>query len=106
MNIVVLGLWHLGCVTAACTAKFESVVGLDFDPGVVSQLRKGKPPLFEPGLTELIKEGLQSKRLTFSEDPLIACRNADLLWVCYDIPVDDNDVANLTPVIGGIARCV
>jgi len=60
MKIVVLGLWHLGCVIAARTAKFESVVGLDFDPGVVAQLRKRKPPLFEPGLAEPINEGVQS----------------------------------------------
>jgi UDPglucose 6-dehydrogenase len=106
MKIVVLGLWHLGCVTAACAAKFESVVGLDFDPGVVAQLRKGKPPLFEPGLSELISEGVQSESLAFSDDPAHACRDADLLWVCYDTPVDDNDVADLTPVIEGIERCV
>jgi UDPglucose 6-dehydrogenase len=106
MKIVVLGLWHLGCVTAACAAKFESVIGLDLDPSVVVQLRNGKPPLFEPGLKELINEGLQSGRLTFSDDPVSACREADLLWVCYDTPVDDNDVADLTPVIDAIERCV
>jgi UDPglucose 6-dehydrogenase len=106
MKIVVLGLWHLGCVTAACAAKFESVVGLDLDPLVVAQLRNGKPPLFEPGLAELITDRLHNKRLTFSDDPDSACREADLLWVCYDTPVDDNDVADLTPVIEGIRRCV
>jgi UDPglucose 6-dehydrogenase len=106
MNIVVLGLWHLGCVTAACAAKFESVIGLDFDPAVVAQLRKGKPPLFEPGLAELIDEGIQKKQLSFSEDPAFACQQADLLWVCYDTPVDDNDVADITSVIDGIERCV
>ncbi len=101
-----LGLWHLGCVTAACAAKFESVVGLDFDPAVVGQLQNGIPPLFEPGLAELINEGLQSKRLGFSDDPARACRDADLLWVCYDTPVDENDVADLALVIDGIGRCV
>jgi UDPglucose 6-dehydrogenase len=106
MKIVVLGLWHLGCVTAACAAKFESVVGLDFDPEVVARLRKGTPPLFEPGLAELINQGVQSGSLAFSDDSAIACRDADLLWVCYDTPVDDNDVADLGPVINGIARCV
>jgi UDPglucose 6-dehydrogenase len=106
MKIVVLGLWHLGCVTAACTAKFESVIGLDFDSAVIGPLRNGKPPLFEPGLPELINEGFQTNRLSFSEDPLIACRNADLLWVCYDTPMDDDDVADLTPVNDGIGRCV
>ncbi len=106
MNVVVLGLWHLGCVTAACAAKFESVIGLDFGPGVVAQLRKGKPPLFEPGLAELINEGVQSGSLAFSDDSAIACRDADLLWICYDTPVDDNDAADLAPVIDGIERCV
>jgi UDPglucose 6-dehydrogenase len=106
MNIVVLGLWHLGCVTAACTAKVASVVGLDFDCEVVAGLQNGKPPLFEPGLAELINEGLHNKRLAFSKDPSIACRDADLLWVCYDTPVDDSDMADLAPVIDGIGRCV
>ena len=31
LNITVLGLWHLGCVTAACCAKHFEVTGLDFD---------------------------------------------------------------------------
>jgi UDPglucose 6-dehydrogenase len=106
MKIVVLGLWHLGCVTAACAAKFESVIGVDFDPVVVTQLRNGKPPLFEPGLAELINEEVQSGSLAFSDDSAIACRDADLLWVCYDTPVDENDVADLTPVMNGIERCV
>jgi len=105
MNIVVLGLWHLGCVTAACAAKFEFVTGLDLDPLVIEQLRNGKPPLFEPGLAELINSGLQSGRLKFTDDPGVACREADLLWVCYDTPVDENDQADLTPVIDGIKRC-
>jgi UDPglucose 6-dehydrogenase len=105
MNIVVLGMWHLGCVTAACAAKFESVTGLDLDPLVIRQLRQGKPPLFEPGLTELIDAGLQSGRLKFSDDPASACAEADLLWVCYDTPVDENDHPDLTPVFDGVRRC-
>jgi UDPglucose 6-dehydrogenase len=106
MNIVVLGLWHLGCVTAACAAKFESVTGLDFDSARIACLQNGEPPLFEPNLAELISEGLQRGNLSFSDDPALACRGADLLWVCYDTPVDDDDSADLTPVIDGIERCV
>jgi UDPglucose 6-dehydrogenase len=106
MNIVVVGLWHLGCVTAACAAKFEQVIGLDFDSNVVEELRNGRPPLFEPGLAELIQEGCQNKRLTFSDDPAVACRDADLLWVCYDTRVDDQEIADLAPVLEGIERCV
>jgi UDPglucose 6-dehydrogenase len=105
MNIVVLGMWHLGCVTAASAAKFESVIGLDFDSEVIKQLRQGKPPLFEPGLGELVGAGLQSGTLRFTNDPASACTEADLLWVCYDTPVDDNDHLDMTPVLDGIRRC-
>jgi len=106
MKIVVLGLWHLGCVTAACAAKFASVIGLDFEPAVIKQLQNGIPPLFEPGLGESINDRMQCEGLTFSVDPALACPDADLLWVCYDTPVDDNDQVDLTPVVDGIARCV
>jgi UDPglucose 6-dehydrogenase len=106
MKIVVLGLWHLGCVTAACLAKFYRVTGLDFSEDTVQQLACAKPPLFEPGLAELMQEGLTNGCLQFSSDPAKACQEADLLWVCYDTPVDDDDVADLRPVIEGIQRCL
>ena len=52
MNITVLGLWHLGCVTAACCARPFKVTGLDFDSDRIGKLQKGQAPLFEPGLDE------------------------------------------------------
>ena len=59
MKVCVLGLWHLGTVTAACLASGgHQVVGLDFDESVIANLKKGKLPLFEPGLEELVKMGL------------------------------------------------
>lgn len=91
MKIVVFGLWHLGSVTAGCVAKEHSVVGLDFDEIAVDGLNHGQPPLFEPGLGELIAEGMASGRLSFTSDAQTACRGADLLWVCHDIPVNEND---------------
>jgi UDPglucose 6-dehydrogenase len=106
MRIVVLGLWHLGCVTAACAAKFQDVVGLDFDRETVARLRQGEPPVFEPGLADLIREGLVSSHLRFLDDCSEACRGADLLWVCFDTPVDAEDRPDLTPVLAGVARCI
>ena len=58
MRVVVFGLWHLGCVTAACLAAAgHRVVGLDPDEDDVSKLRRGLPPLHEPGLAELRRSG-------------------------------------------------
>src|ERR1700733_1939265 len=64
MNIGVLGLWHLGSVTAAGLASLgHRVIGLDFDEPRVAKLSSGVAPVFEPGLDELIARGLSSGNL-------------------------------------------
>ena len=104
--IAVLGLWHLGCVTAACCAKHFQVVGLDFDKENVNKLNAGKAPLLEPGLDELIASGISSKKLSFTTDPKIACANADILWVCYDTPVNDNDESDVEFVLANVHKAL
>ena len=103
MNVTVLGLWHLGTVTAACTARHHRVTGLDFDEVVVTGLRAGRAPLHEPGLDDLLAAGLASGRLQFSTDPKSAA-TTDVLWVCYDTPVDADDRSDLPWVMERIAR--
>jgi UDPglucose 6-dehydrogenase len=106
MNICVLGLWHLGCVTAACSARHFQVVGLDFDAANIAKLNSGQAPLFEPGLNELIAEGLAAKKLTFTTDPKIACARADILWLCYDTPVNEDDESDVDFVLGQLCRAL
>jgi UDPglucose 6-dehydrogenase len=97
VKVCVYGLWHLGTVTAACLADAgHDVVGLDDVGPTLSALADGVPPLFEPGLQELIEEGLASGRLRFSGDPRDALREADVLWVAFDTPVDENDRADVS----------
>ncbi len=95
MKVAVLGLWHLGTVTAACTAAADVLtIGIDDDAAVVSSLSAGQPPLFEPALAELVRAGLDAKTLSFTTDKA-AVREADVLWVCHDTPVDDEDRADV-----------
>lgn len=103
LNITVLGLWHLGCVTAACCAQHFQVSGLALEFGAAAELASGKTPIFEPGLDSLIQAGLQSGRLRFSCEPSNACALADILWVTYDTPVDDNDRPDVASVLEAIA---
>ncbi len=105
MKIVVLGLWHLGCVTAACLAEAgHDIIGLDFDRPKVSRLQQGYAPLFEPGLEELIQRGMGKGNLTFATDPAVVA-GADLLWVAYDTPVDDDDKADADWVHKQVRGC-
>jgi UDPglucose 6-dehydrogenase len=106
MKIAVLGLWHLGCVTAACCAKHFTVTGLDFDEANVSRLRSGRAPLAEPGLDDSLRAGVASGQLSFTSDIRTACGNADVLWVTYDTPVDDDDRSDIDFVLAAVRRCV
>jgi len=98
LNVVVLGLWHLGCVTSACCSKYHNVIGFDFNHKIVNDLIKSTPPLFEPELQSKISYGLNNNTLSFTYD-LSKISNADVLWVTYDTPVDDNDVSDINFVL-------
>jgi len=105
MNVCVFGLWHLGTVTAACLAEMgHSVTGLDFDAGRVQHLAQGTPPLFEPGLEALVKSGLARGTLTVTDDAAAAVRDADVVWITIDTPVDEEDRADVDAVVGAVAR--
>ncbi len=54
----------------------------------------GKPPISEPGLEETCKAAVQAGGLRFSSD-LASASDADLVWITYDTPVDDQDVADV-----------
>ncbi len=101
MNVTVYGLWHLGTVTAACLASGgHRVTGLDED---VTNLREGRAPLFEPGLDDLIRTGLDSGNLRFETDTRAALSDAEVLWVTFDTPVDEDDVADVDYVLSRVA---
>jgi len=95
MNVAVYGLWHLGCVTAAGLASVgHHVIGLDADTLVVNALARGQSPIAEPGLEDCLRSGLSKGLLTFSSHLAIASK-ADVLWVTFDTPVDEDDRADV-----------
>lgn len=105
MNVCVQGLWHLGTVTAACLASLgHRVTGLDFNISTISRLKEGMPPLYEPGLKELIQSGLASGYLSFTSQVEEALSSIDVLWIAYDTPIDDDDNADIDYVLARIEK--
>ncbi|MEI6314608.1 MAG: nucleotide sugar dehydrogenase [Syntrophus sp. (in: bacteria)] len=105
MRICVQGLWHLGTVTAGGLASVgHEVIGLDFDAHVIRSLQAGKPPIFEPGLEQIIGAGLDSGHLRFiaktEEWPI----DIEVLWVAYDTPVNEDDVADVDYVVAQVEK--
>lgn len=69
MQLSVIGCGYLGAVHAASMASLgHTVVGIDVDEAKIAKLAAGEPPFHEPGLVEVLKDGLASGRLTFSTD--------------------------------------
>jgi UDPglucose 6-dehydrogenase len=95
MKVCVFGLWHLGSVISAGLAKSgHTVVGLDFDRKNIENLQKARVPVSEPGLDDLILETLQKKTLSFTCGPATALVDAEVLWISFDTPVDEQDNAD------------
>jgi UDPglucose 6-dehydrogenase len=98
-KVCVIGIWHLGCVTSACLAELGySVVGVDKNLKRVRELNKGIPPLFEPGLTELLADNLKQGNLRYSTDIKEALTGAEYIVIAFDTAVDGNDVVDLSEI--------
>lgn len=98
MKIAVAGLWHLGSVTAACLADAgHDVLGFDPDAKNIASLNTDKAPVFEPALDALIAKGRTAGKLSFSANRRDVA-DADFIWVTFDTPVDDDDVADVDAV--------
>lgn len=90
----VVGLWHLGCVISTSWAGLGfDVRAVDPDAERIRDLERGRPPLYEPGLEESIRENLAAGRLRFSSAPQ-ALRDCDFVFLAYDTPVLDDDASD------------
>lgn len=95
-KIAVVGLWHQGVVAAACLAEMgHDVLGADPDAERVRALQAGRAPLFEPGLDDLLRQGLASGRLAFTTGVGESVRGRAAVLLTFDTPVDDQDRSDL-----------
>ena len=77
MSIVVVGTGYVGLVTGACLSEVgHTVACVDVDVGRIEHLSQGRVPFHEPGLADLVRNGLDSSRLTFSTSLSDAYRSA------------------------------
>jgi len=99
MKIAVFGLGYVGCVTAACFARQgHQVVGVDIQSEKVSALQQGISPIVEPGMDDLVRQGVENGLIqaTTSSDEAIV--ESDIAIVCVGTPSHSNGDLNLTYV--------
>jgi UDPglucose 6-dehydrogenase len=103
MKVCVYGLWHLGAVTATCLANAgHEVIGLDLDADAISRLNQGQLPVFEPGLEDALRTAIATGKIRFTTDLAEATKDAQIVWVSFDTPVDDDDRADIEHVVSRV----
>ena len=91
MRIAVVGTGYVGLVVGACFAETgNQVMCVDKDAAKVRGLRRGKIPIFEPGLGELVKRNHAEKRLGFSLDLKAAVRKSDVIFIAVGTPMGED----------------
>ena len=109
-QVAVFGLGYVGSVTAACLASLgHDVVGIDTDRHKVDRIRDSSAPFYEPGLDELIREGVGAGRLTATTSVEEGVRRAALALICVgtpSLPGGNLDLAQVHRVCGHIAAAV
>ena len=86
MHVVMVGAGYVGLVSGACFAEFgASVICFDKDKEKISDLNKGKIPIYEPGLENLVNKNMSARRLSFSNN-LDEVSNADVVFIAVGTP--------------------
>ncbi len=99
MKIAVVGTGYVGLVTAACFAELgHEVTGVDIDAAKIERLKQGHSPIFEPGLEELIQQGIASKRLSFTTDLAATLPHVQIVFSAVATPPDEDWKADLRAV--------
>ncbi len=99
MEVCVVGTGYVGLVTGTCLAYLgRSVVCVDIDERKIEMLRKGKSPIYEPGLDQLITHGIQRGNLRFSTDLNAAVNASEIVFIAVGTPPLPTGKADLSYV--------
>lgn len=100
MKIAVVGSGYVGLVAGACLAENgNEVVCVDKDPTKIRALQRGKIPIYEPGLEELVRRNRAEKRLLFTTALDRGVRNSLIVFIAVGTPTGEDGSADLKHVL-------
>lgn len=100
MRIAVVGTGYVGLVAGACLAENgNEVVCIDKDSSKIRALQRGRIPIYEPGLEELVRRNRAEKRLTFTTDLAKGVRASQIVFIAVGTPTGEDGSADLRHVL-------
>ena len=87
MRVAMIGTGYVGLVSGACFAHFgHHVTCVDKDADKIAALSRGEIPIYEPGLTELVRTNVGDHRLAFSTELSDSVAAADAVFIAVGTP--------------------
>ena len=100
MNLTVIGTGYVGLVTGTCfSAMGNNVSCIDIDTKKIEDLKKGKIPIYEPGLEQMVKKNFDKKTLHFSTKLNDGLEKAKVVFIAVGTPMGDDGSADLQYVL-------
>src|SRR5436190_21542823 len=101
MKLAVIGTGYVGLVLGACFAETgNDVICVDKDKAKIRLLNKGKIPIYEPGLEEIVRRNRTENRLTFVTALAEAVKKSDVIFIAVGTPTGEDGSAELQHVLG------
>jgi UDPglucose 6-dehydrogenase len=100
VKVTVFGIGYVGLVQAAVMAEVgHEVVCIDVDQNKVDKLKQGHIPIFEPGLTPLVKSNYEAGRVDFTTDAARGVAHGEVIFIAVGTPSDEDGSADLKYVL-------
>jgi UDPglucose 6-dehydrogenase len=98
-SVAIIGTGYVGLVSGACLADFgNAVTCFDIDIKKIELLMKGDIPIYEPGLSDIVKRNIAVKRLQFTSSLPGAVSNNDVIFIAVGTPPAEDGGADLSYV--------
>lgn len=109
-KIGVIGTGYVGLVSGVCFADVgNNVVCVDIDLQKINKLKNGIPPIYEPGLENLLEQNIKDGRIHFTNDLEFAVKNSEIIFLCLPTPPSEDgsaDLHHVTKVAEDIANII
>lgn len=97
MKVAIFGLGYVGFTAMCCIAKEgHEVIGFDISEKKVNQINRGVSPITEPGVDELLTEGLKAGRISAHTEIKHHLEDCDIAIVCVGTPSAPDGAHNMT----------
>lgn len=107
MKICFIGTGYVGLVSGVCFSDLgNSVICIDKDREKLTQLENGDIPIFEPGLSELVRKNLDAGRLSFSDDLIGSIKKSDIVFVAVGTPTAKDGVSADLSQVFSVAKLI